>query len=83
MRVLVILLLIAACTYPPPRDPVPDPVQLKPEPEAPKPAPAKPVFITVNPPAKPQGICVPLAVDQKKRILEALECAIEAEKAKK
>lgn len=85
MRILVVLLAMAACTYLPKNDPVPvyEP-PIKQEPEPVKPVPARPVtIITVNPPAKPQAICVPLAVDQKKRILEALECALEAEKAKK
>jgi hypothetical protein len=85
MRLLILLLVITACNYLPKREPTP--VQeppVKQEPAAPKVPPSKPVtIITVNPPAKPQPMCVPLAVDQKKRILEALECAIEVEKAKK
>jgi hypothetical protein len=85
MRTLILLLVITACTYLPNRQVAPiQAPPVKQEPETPKTPPAKPItIITVNPPAKPQAICVPLAVDQKKRILEALECAIEAEKAKK
>lgn len=82
MRLILLLLIITACTGMPRRDPVPVPEQ-KPieQPELKRDRPA--TIITVNPPPKPQPICVPLAADEKKRILQALDCLIEAEKPKK
>lgn len=84
MRLLILLLIVSACAGIPRREP--EPVQpIVPQPAVPLPKkPERPVtIITVNPPAKPQAICVPLAVDQRKRILEAFECAYEIEKAEK
>jgi len=84
MRLLLILLIVSACAALPGRNPEPvQPIVPLPAEPAPKKQERPVTIITVNPPAKPQAICVPLAVDQKKRILEALECAIEAEKSKK
>lgn len=85
MRLILLLLIITACTGMPRRDPVsvplPDPKPIEqPEPKRDRPT---TTIITVNPPPKPQPICVPLAADEKKRILQALDCLIEAEKPKK
>lgn len=88
MRTILLLLFIAACTHFPKRDPEPWPEpEYEPAPQeqpTPKKKPEKPVtIITVNPPAKPQAVCVPLAVNEKKRILQALDCLLDAEPPKK
>jgi hypothetical protein len=86
MRLILLMLILAACSNFPRRDsvPVPDPI---PEPrpiEQPAPKRERPVtIITVNPPAKTQPICVPMAASERKQILQALECLIEADKPKK
>jgi hypothetical protein len=58
--------------------PEPKPIE-QPAPKKERPA----TIITVNPPAKPQPICVPLAIDERKRIIQAMDCLLEAEKPKK
>lgn len=86
MRLILLLLFIAACSNFPQREPVSVPLPL-PEPkpiEQPTPKRERPVtVITVNPPAKPQTICVPLAADDKKKILEVLDCLIDKDKSAK
>ena len=85
MRLILLLLIITACTGLPRRDPAPEPPpESKPIIEQPAPKKERPVtIITVNPPAKPQPVCVPMAASERKQILQALECLIEADKPKK
>lgn len=84
MRSLLALLLIAACTTT--LTGAPDHIATElaqehhvPEPPPPKPEPRKkaekPITVIITPPAKP--VCVPLAVNEKKRIIQALDCLLE------
>jgi hypothetical protein len=87
MRVLLLLLIISACTGLPRHEPVSVPLPLPtPEPVQPEPPKKKPergtTIITINPPAKQQRMCVPVAADEKKRILQVLDCLIEEKAAK-
>lgn len=82
MKVLVLLLMVAACVQTAKQEAIPVPIIVEPVPEAPQPDLTTPkkrpmTIITVNPPAKPVPLCVPLAVNEKKRIIQALDCLIE------
>lgn len=88
MRLLFLLFILAACANTLTDEVKPPPAQERPlrEPDPPvhkrKPEkPEKPPVIVVSPPPKP--ICIPLAIDERKRIIQALDCILENEKAAK